>query len=294
MKFTFLALIILISSCSPKLQTTSTVKTDASSKIINGHHIDNKDPITSHTVLVYNMKEGFACTGTIILKNVVLTAAHCLSRKHNQFQIVFSDEAYLALDQNDMEVIRHSDKVVVHEDYEYDYKKQPKMNQSDIGLVYFRGTIPEGYSPAEVMMDEHLIKKEQVTTIAGYGINKIIGSEVKYKKSKQFQDEIDAGEVMCDYEVTDVDGDPTCLEIYTDGDGLLRKTQANIKFIYASEFVLDEKKSGTCSGDSGGPLYIEENGQKYLAGITSRGTLLCNEDGVYTSVPAFLDWILTH
>jgi secreted trypsin-like serine protease len=294
MKFIFLSLVVLASGCNSTINSASILKSDASSKIINGTVVDEKESINSHIVLVYNMQEGYACTGTLILKNVVLTAAHCLSKKHNQFQVIFSRDGYLALDQNDMEFIRHSEKVIIHENYEDNYTKQPAMNQSDIGLVYFRGTLPEGYTPANVMMDDHMIKKDQVMTVAGYGVTKVIANEIKYKKSKKFQDQIKSGKIACDNDVKDKDDDPTCMEVSMSGDGELRKTQAPIKFIYESEFVLDEKNAGTCSGDSGGPVFVEENGQMYLTGLTSRGDMLCNGVGVYTSVPAFIDWILTH
>ncbi|XP_066972500.1 serine protease 30-like isoform X2 [Macrobrachium rosenbergii] len=50
----------------------------------------------------------------------------------------------------------------------------------------------------------------------------------------------------------------------------------------------------TCSGDSGGPMTVEENGRHVLVGITSFG-IGCGirgSPGVYTRVTAFLDWVL--
>jgi secreted trypsin-like serine protease len=58
-----------------------------------------------------------------------------------------------------------------------------------------------------------------------------------------------------------------------------------------TELMLDERKAGTCSGDSGGPAYIEKDGQFYLFGITSRGTYFCDDSGVYTNALSYTKWI---
>ncbi|XP_064096495.1 coagulation factor XI-like [Macrobrachium nipponense] len=55
-----------------------------------------------------------------------------------------------------------------------------------------------------------------------------------------------------------------------------------------------EGQKDTCTGDSGGPMTVEENGRHFLVGITSFG-IGCGirgSPGVYTRVTAFLDWVL--
>lgn len=51
----------------------------------------------------------------------------------------------------------------------------------------------------------------------------------------------------------------------------------------------------SCTGDSGGPAYIDVDGEWRLAGATSRGTRLagraCGDGGIYTRVPAYRGWI---
>lgn len=50
-----------------------------------------------------------------------------------------------------------------------------------------------------------------------------------------------------------------------------------------------------CFGDSGGPIYVQRQGKRYLAGVTSRAfddaRLPCSEGGIYVRADAVLDWI---
>jgi secreted trypsin-like serine protease len=51
----------------------------------------------------------------------------------------------------------------------------------------------------------------------------------------------------------------------------------------------------SCSGDSGGPAYVDVGGAWALAGATSRATASrvrpCGDGGIYARVPAFMDWL---
>lgn len=286
---------LCLSACSQNaLNDQITYSTpDTTSKIINGTAVEASDTIASHVVIVFDKKDGYLCSGTIIDKNIILTAAHCLSRSHKQFEVVFS-RSIKDLDDRNEEVIRPASHVVVNEKYGRDGKSQSDEDRSDIGLVYFEGDLPTGYTPAEVMFKDEFLKKGTPVIMAGYGVTQVIWADIKYKRAEKFIDKIKNGEVFCDFEVLDAEGDPTCIELSMSGDGELRKTQTTIKYFSQSEFVLDEKTTGTCEGDSGGPVFIEKEGKLYLVGLTSRGDLLCDGEGVYTSIPSFIDWILTH
>ena len=52
----------------------------------------------------------------------------------------------------------------------------------------------------------------------------------------------------------------------------------------------------SCTGDSGGPLYVRIDERVQLAGVTSfgRGCALPGFYGIYTDVSAYLDWITTY
>lgn len=65
----------------------------------------------------------------------------------------------------------------------------------------------------------------------------------------------------------------------------------------ATEFVAGAPFTNmdTCPGDSGGPAYVEIDGEWLLAGVTSRatkgGVRICGDGGVYERAGAFTDWI---
>lgn len=290
--FTISAFLFL--GCAPTKSITSSIENLKSPAIINGSLVSADEALASHVVMVHDLKNNYVCTGALIAKNTVLTAAHCLSKKHNLFEIIFSRTAYKAMNEKNKISIRKASKIVIHEDYEFDENKAPASNQADIGLVYFEGYLPEGYAIANVMLESDLLQKGQNVILAGYGVSKLSYAEIKYKKSQKFQEKKKHGEIICNHNVYDADGDPVCVEIDMVDDGELRKTQAPIKYTMQSEFALDETRSGTCSGDSGGPVFVEKDEKVYLIGITSRGDLLCDSDGVYTSLPFYTDWLLTH
>lgn len=55
-----------------------------------------------------------------------------------------------------------------------------------------------------------------------------------------------------------------------------------------------EDQSGAAAGDSGGPLWIESNGTKYIIGVVSGGannTTLHEQPGIYTNVAYLRPWI---
>lgn len=60
---------------------------------------------------------------------------------------------------------------------------------------------------------------------------------------------------------------------------------------------VDEGGMGQCSGDSGGPLFIERNGKYIQVGIVSWSIKPCTVypyPGVYTKVSHFISWINKH
>lgn len=76
-----------------------------------------------------------------------------------------------------------------------------------------------------------------------------------------------------------------------DYEDILKVTEAPVDLVGNFEIRTNEVKSGSCSGDSGGPAYILDNGKLLLAGITSRGDQYCRHLGIYTVPTSHQNWI---
>lgn len=256
--------------------------------IMKGKAVQNGEPLASSIVGIYNVKERAVCTGSLIADDIVMTAAHCMGGRASDLRIIFWNDI------DEMMAAHEPDVKAAHVFTATDYKANSIWNpndfektqdRGDIALVKFRGKIPEGYKPATFLADGADLVRGNLVTVAGYGVDTVETTPVNAKKYKNLENAIENGEVFCD------DQQSSCFEINMSGDGILRHVQAPISMVVATEVFLDEKNGGTCSGDSGGPAYIEKNGQYYLFGITSRGTAFCDDAGVYTNALTYKQWI---
>lgn len=81
-------------------------------------------------------------------------------------------------------------------------------------------------------------------------------------------------------------------------DSLLHETSTPIERVTEHEILTDagENESGTCFGDSGGPLYVQRGNQLFVAGVFSRFRYdreppRCGKGAIYTSVEPHASWI---
>jgi secreted trypsin-like serine protease len=159
------------------------------------------------------------------------------------------------------ELVRRALGAVAHPLYS---EKTPARDAHDIALVRFAGAAPAEYKTVPLLADYSLIRKGGSLRVAGYGLNWTWGVQL--------------------------------------GAGTLRTTVLKVDDpnFSTTEFTLDQSiRRGVCSGDSGGPAYIENSdGRLVVAGVVSRGDALptplipkCFILSIFTRVDSYSPWI---
>lgn len=132
------------------------------------------------------------------------------------------------------------------------------QNWNDLALIKFEGGLPVGYEPVSIHKESGQVTDLTPVILAGFG--------------------------------------NTSGGFFGGDGGLLRKTTVKIAKLSFSEteILTDENGTGSCNGDSGGPVFIKNlAGQLELIGVTSRGDERCQIFGIYSFLPAFSEWIKT-
>lgn len=73
--------------------------------------------------------------------------------------------------------------------------------------------------------------------------------------------------------------------------GIKRSVTMPLAQLDPTTFSYGVRGKNTCSGDSGGPAFITQNGQVRIAGVTSYGDASCRAYGVDTRVDVYGSWI---
>lgn len=290
MRFSGVTLLAMaLVSCGGKPGGQMEVKGDTA--IVGGTLVPENAPLAQSIVGIYDGLNQAICTGSLIGEGIVLTAAHCVfDSKPQKMKIIFATDimAVMGTSEPDIkaELMRDVSEFKYHEMYNPEEQETNEFDWSDIAIIKFKGTTPSGYKPVEILPDGKSLKVGMTAIMAGYGVEKVATYPVEARKVKNLKEAIANGEVICDDDMKD------CEEVSMSGDGELRETYATVAHIVRSEIRLDESHGrSSCSGDSGGPLYLQQNDKTYLIGVTSRGSQLCDRVGIYTSTTYYRDWI---
>lgn len=222
-----------------------------SGTIIGGVDVKSSDWIAKSTVSILDSADNSYCSATLIANDIAVTAAHCI---HD------SDPAYLGFSVNvtQPQLLPTSRKLAIKKAVyhpQYNPMTGAMTNLGDIGLIYFTDTLPTDYVAAEILPDNKKLVNGQLVVVAGYGLN-------DYEKNM--------------------------------GYGVLRKTTLTIddKDFSSTEILLDSSKgTSDCSGDSGGPLFVNQNGKNYLLGADNWGDEFCKQFSVYVKINTYTKWI---
>lgn len=217
------------------------------------------------------------CSGTMITSNVFLTASHC-TIFYTQELAPRGFTAYASLDASIPFGSLTSKKTKLFP--VADVVTNPNFNQSqsdsgDIGALILETSV-HGVTPATLpdcgLLDELAVQnglKDTVFTPVGYGLqNRVVGGGVPF-----FQDVNPIPRMFAFSSFNSLNG------------GYIRLSQNP-----------STGNGGTCFGDSGGPNFLDVNGQQILAAITITGDSVCRATNVdyrtdTDSAQAFLAYV---
>ena len=203
------------------------------------------------------------CSGPILNRKVILTAAHCIVDDQGNSRGV---ELWVSwgnkISPNRLVKVKEA---IPHPDYNVN---SWNFASHDIAVLILEESLPSDLQPVPLAQQEPDIGRE--TYASGYGLS------------------VDAHEASED-ELPNYTG-----TLYQTEGKMVRKAR-KINFPH---LVSENKGSQSCSGDSGGPLFVKNNGQFEVAGLLSFVELdsddersRCGRDGHYTYPGLYFDWI---
>ena len=216
------------------------------------------------------------CTGTLIAKNLILTAAHCVAKQDlKSIMVIFNLNQDFTNSQN----IRFAVQAVVHPEFLKNIDLASNNSWNDIALLKLNSDAPTDFNFARLpsLMNTIRLIPNLKVSLAGFGITSPIANRLVRKKN----------------------GTQEIVAVPSNTSGILRKIDGILVKKISSdkkEIILDQSKSiGPCHGDSGGPAFITaSDGITIQVGITSRSSNKignCNETAIYTNVSSHLIWI---
>lgn len=154
----FPVLLSLLVSCTSVKPTVTTPTAEVVGGIVGGKPADAK--LVKSVVGVYDAETSMLCSGTLISRHIVLTAAHCIGSDVENMKVLLGPNL------NDGKaIIIDVDKMQVHEFF----APLSKTDRSDIALLYFKTELPADYKPIALPPADDKLSALDNLYLVGYG-----------------------------------------------------------------------------------------------------------------------------
>jgi secreted trypsin-like serine protease len=263
-KTNYIALMLLLASCGPNVSVgPQDIKNPSTNfSIVGGEDVTN-EIFAKHIVAIHNDQRGYWCTGSLIGRNTVVTAAHCFMDDPSAHTIYFS-KSVIQFDNAQSKVTAYK----IHPQY----NATAWTNRNDLAIATFSGSYPTGYEPINFPSTDDLANIGGEFFATGFG------------STTARRDIQNDGAGVLRYTRIKLD-----TQVLTPAQNQFTVDQTN--------------GHGVCFGDSGGPAFIKRGDQRIIIGVASAVYSndeeakkhpdydVCRYNGIYISVYPYKDWI---
>lgn len=237
--------------------------------IVGGESVDRENPRSSFVVLILShSRSGTSiCTGTLLSRKTVLSAAHCFSENTIKVEVVFNTSMKCTEGMNSRLFYNVDFKNVrIHPNWNNNShveSKGPKGAANfDLSVMLLSSEAPLSYHPIEVANTDETLSANDYYQI-GYG--KIMTNSVRVPELRE-----------------------------------TIKRKAEVTYLNDSKYLVVNQKNGVggCLGDSGGPLLIKSADSYKVAGVAafltdykSKNSKCESSELLYGNSGDYVDWI---
>lgn len=243
-------------------------KFDRDERIVNGNEAKPAQfPYQVGVFIAFDWTIAVAlCGGCLVSKNLVISAAHCFENAHSSQVILGTHNIWSQAEPTEVRRIVYPDNLITHPEYD------PVMLFNDLTIMRMEEAVEFNDFIQPVELPQYKMLREDfeghLATVSGWG---------------RMSDNSQSLSDTLRYTQNVVKSNSVCFTYYE-------------SFVVPSTMCMNtqDTESGTCSGDSGGPVTIQGYDKPVLVGVVSWGPLAGCQLGMPTGtarVTYFMPWI---